>query len=146
MKRYCRTCKAEFDADKDWMVDCIDCWRRRKRERENADKQRWQDREPESPVSLLERQIRRFALDLYEQARKVDERELELRYQAGRDEGYRAGFDDGAAGASGIDPGLLRDLVELCHPDRHSGRVEKATRATQRLLELLERKTTRRAA
>jgi hypothetical protein len=39
---------------------------------------------------------------------------------------------------------LLRDLIQLCHPDRHSGRLELATSVTQQLLELREH--TRRAA
>jgi len=34
--------------------------------------------------------------------------------------------------------GLLHDLIQLCHPDRHSGRVDLATRVTQQLLELRE--------
>jgi hypothetical protein len=39
---------------------------------------------------------------------------------------------------------LLHDLIQLCHPDRHSGRVDLATRVTRQLLELREK--TRRAA
>lgn len=80
--------------------------------------------------------------------------------EASRD-AYFAGFADGlqAAGRvlpdsgltdTGVDAGLLRDVIVLCHPDRHPPeRFQQANAATARLLELLDQvrfKTRRRAA
>jgi hypothetical protein len=59
-------------------------------------------------------------------------------YDAGWDSGYRSGR------LSALTEELLHDLIQLCHPDRHSGRVDLATRVTRQLLEL--RENTRRAA
>jgi hypothetical protein len=59
-------------------------------------------------------------------------------YDAAWDSGYRSGR------LSALNKELLRDLIQLCHPDRHSGRVDLATRVTRQLLELRER--IRRAA
>jgi hypothetical protein len=67
-------------------------------------------------------------------------------YDAGWDGAYDAGWDGGyrSGRLSVLTEALLRDLIQLCHPDRHSGRVDLATRVTQQLLELRER--IRRAA
>jgi flagellar biosynthesis/type III secretory pathway protein FliH len=67
-------------------------------------------------------------------------------YDAGLDRAYDAGWDSGYRSGllSVLNEGLLHDLIQLCHPDRHSGRVDLATRVTRQLLELREQ--TRRAA
>jgi hypothetical protein len=67
-------------------------------------------------------------------------------YDTGWDGAYDAGWDSGysAGRLSALSRELLHDLIQLCHPDRHSGRVDLATRVTQQLLELRERM--RRAA
>jgi hypothetical protein len=67
-------------------------------------------------------------------------------YEAGWDSAYDEGWDSGYRGGrlSVVTEALLHDLIQLCHPDRHSGRVDLATRVTQQLLELRER--IRRAA
>jgi hypothetical protein len=53
-------------------------------------------------------------------------------YDAAWDSGYRSGR------LSALNKELLHDLIQLCHPDRHSGRVDLATRVTRKLLELRE--------
>jgi hypothetical protein len=54
--------------------------------------------------------------------------------------GYANGLRDGARRTMALDAHLLRDLVQLCHPDRHPvERAAIANRVTARLLELLER-------
>ena len=67
-------------------------------------------------------------------------------YDAGWDSAYDAGWDSGYSSGrlSALNKELLRGLIQLCHPDRHSGRVDLATRVTRQLLEL--RENTRRAA
>ena len=67
-------------------------------------------------------------------------------YDAGWDGAYDAGWDSGyrSGRLSALNEELLHDLIQLCHPDRHSGRVDLATRVTRQLLELREH--TRRAA
>ena len=57
---------------------------------------------------------------------------------AGWDSGYRSGR------LSALNEELLHDLIRLCHPDRHIGCVDLATRVMGQLLELREQ--TRRAA
>ena len=42
-----------------------------------------------------------------------------------------------AAGGAGIEPAMLRRLIQLCHPDKHQG-SEAATVATRYLLALRE--------
>ena len=77
-------------------------------------------------------------------ARKERE-EAEARQDA-HDSAYDAGWDSGYSSGrvSALNKELLHDLIQLCHPDRHSGRVDLATRVTRQLLEL--RENTRRAA
>jgi hypothetical protein len=67
-------------------------------------------------------------------------------YDAGWDSAYDAGWDGGYSSGrlSALNKELLHDLIQLCHPDRHSGRVDLASRVTRQLLELREH--TRRAA
>jgi hypothetical protein len=59
-------------------------------------------------------------------------------YDAAWDSGYRRGR------LSVLTEELLQDLIQLCHPDRHSGRVDLATRVTRQLLELRETQGGRR--
>lgn len=56
------------------------------------------------------------------------ERELEAAYQAGYEKGYDAGYDYGCQVGfkSGkrppqLDSYRVRQLLQLCHPDRHAG-------------------------
>jgi hypothetical protein len=58
-----------------------------------------------------------------------------------RQDAYDAAWDSGYSSGrlSALSKELLNDLIQLCHPDRHSGRVDLATRVTQQLLELRER-------
>jgi hypothetical protein len=67
-------------------------------------------------------------------------------YDAAWDSAYNAGWDSGyrSGRLSALTEELLHDLIQLCHPDRRSGRVDLATRVTRQLLEL--RENTRRAA
>ena len=64
-------------------------------------------------------------------------------HAAGFEAGYARGVETGAAAArEHVRPAawlaLLPDLVALCHPDRHPGRVEQSTRVTAALLALRE--------
>lgn len=60
----------------------------------------------------------------------------------GRDDAYHRGFTAGLAAARGrpapaLDDSLLRDVIALCHPDRHPReRYELANATTARLLAL----------
>lgn len=67
------------------------------------------------------------------------ERKLSRAYDLGYSEGYAAGAGERgkAWGRSlALERGLLRDLVALCHPDRHPPeRAALATRVTAALLE-----------
>ena len=68
-------------------------------------------------------------------------RALKERHQAeARQDAYDAAWDSGyrSGRLSVLTEELLHDLIQLCHPDRHSGRVDLATRVTQKLLELRE--------
>jgi hypothetical protein len=51
---------------------------------------------------------------------------------------YREGYVDGLRDASpALEPDLLRDLIALCHPDRHpEARFELANRVTARLVRM----------
>jgi hypothetical protein len=70
-------------------------------------------------------------------------------YQCGRADGYDEGYEAGHAaglwtgsGASHttLNGGLLRELVALCHPDRHPPeRAVVANRVTAALLEMIDR-------
>lgn len=51
-----------------------------------------------------------------------------------REAGYRAGWCDGQRATSFADSARLRQLIQLCHPDRHAG-SPAATDATCWLLE-----------
>jgi hypothetical protein len=70
--------------------------------------------------------------------RALKEREQADALQDAYDAGWRSGR------LSALNEELLHDLIQLCHPDRHSGRVDLATRVMRQLLELREH--TRRAA
>jgi len=66
------------------------------------------------------------------------------RYTAGYADGYAAGRLDAPAG---LDPGLVGDLIQLCHPDRHPAeRGSLAHRATVQLLAVREQISRRTAA
>jgi hypothetical protein len=76
--------------------------------------------------------------------RAAKDRELEGRvYDRGYTAGYWAGIADGerqAGARDRLDAGLLRDLVQLCHPDGHPPeRAALANRTTTTLTELLAR-------
>lgn len=63
---------------------------------------------------------------------------------AGYAAGYTAGYTDGRHAARGdagsLTPSTLRELVTLCHPDRHPPeRYDQANRATALLLGLMDR-------
>jgi len=62
------------------------------------------------------------------------------RYTAGYDEGWQRGYSAGLLDAPvSLDPGLVADLIALCHPDRHPAeRADLAHRATVQLLGVRE--------
>jgi hypothetical protein len=67
-------------------------------------------------------------------------------YRAGRRDGYTVGYIAGRRDSGPLEPvparlgvATLRELVVLCHPDRHPPeRFEQANRATRELLAMLE--------
>ena len=66
------------------------------------------------------------------------------RYTEAWERGYRAGLQ---AAPAGLDPGLVGDLIQLCHPDRHPvERAGLANRATAALLAVREQTSRRTAA
>ena len=80
---------------------------------------------------------------------RKDHQAEDAAYERGRRDGYKDGWDDcqlyrednGPTNGSGpqLERGLLRDLVQLCHPDRHPPeRGELANRTTAALLGLLD--------
>jgi hypothetical protein len=70
--------------------------------------------------------------------------EMKRREESGSDvrDAYRDGYRDGVG--STLDGDLVRDLIALCHPDRHPGRFELANCVTARLVQM--RDQLRRAA
>ena len=74
--------------------------------------------------------------------------EMKRREERGDDfrAAYREGYADGLAerAPEQLDPAFVRDLIALCHPDRHPGRFEIANRVTARLVSM--RDQGRRAA
>lgn len=62
---------------------------------------------------------------------------VEERERAAELRGYRRGYDAGLraarCAAPALDPARIRQLLQLCHPDRHAG-SPAATDATQWLL------------
>jgi hypothetical protein len=70
-------------------------------------------------------------------------------YERGWHDGHTVGYRQGrrakgrrgpAMPAAGIEPGLLRDLIRLCHPDMHPAeRAGLANRVTQILLAARDR-------
>ena len=92
------------------------------------------DRLPEPVRDALGRDMRRLVRDAYREARREATHDIERAYR----EGHAVGFHAGAASARALDVVFLRELLTLCHPDLHPGRVKSATSATQRLLALLD--------
>lgn len=117
MKLSCGKCGTEFEAQGAWQKLCWDCWRAR--EQEKADRG-----------------------DLAGLGRRV-EKLLEEAYQAGQRRGYEEGHAAAAktrpaAGGGGpLSPGLLRELIRLCHPDLHPPeRFDLANRVTAELVSM----------
>lgn len=111
-------CGTVFDAQGEWQRLCWDCWRRRENERAGRG----------DLTALATRQARL----------------LEEAYEAGRQRGYEEGYDAASVQArrrnghgTGLDGALLRELIVLCHPDRHPAeRFEQANRVTAQLVSM----------
>lgn len=104
----CEICGEEFEAAEEWHRMCWPCWRR-----EN-------DAGPSRPTSGYSAGGRPFG----------------PRHAASWMRGYDAGLRDGKCKIAEPLRPLLDDLIQLCHPDRHTGREERATRVTKILLHL----------
>jgi hypothetical protein len=116
MKARCK-CGAEFDAQGAWQKLCWNCWRAQER-----------DRADRGDLGTLERRSRALLAEAYEAGRR-----------RGYDEGYDAGAreNSGPARAGDVDPTLLRELIILCHPDRHPPeRFDQANRITAQLVSM----------
>ena len=119
MKAKC-ACGATFEAQGTWQRLCWDCWRRRESQRAAR-----------GDLSQLATRQARI---------------LEEAYEAGRAHGYEEGFAAASVEArrrnghgTGIDGALLRELLQLCHPDHQPAeRGEQANRVTRQLLTLRE--------
>jgi hypothetical protein len=113
----CEKCHGTFDAQGAWQKLCWDCWRSRETSRaRNGD------------LSALSGR----AANLLDEA-----------YEAGRARGFDEGYDAASAdarrrnGHDGVDGALLRELIVLCHPDRHPAeRFEQANRVTAQLVSM----------
>lgn len=108
-------CGREFEARGDWQKLCWECWRDRERQRAGR-----------GDLSVLMRQSAKA---------------VETAYEAGRERGYEEGYEKGRAtsvtGDEAISPGLLRELVRLCHPDLHPPeRFQLANRVTAQLMSM----------
>ena len=111
----CQKCRREFDAQGAWQKLCLSCYRERERERTGT-----------GDLSGLERRADRLITEAYE---------------AGRQRGFEEGYEVASAKArrpnGHLSPGLLRELVLLCHPDRHPPeRFELANRITAELVSM----------
>jgi hypothetical protein len=105
MRRACIACGQAFEATATWQRRCWACWRKGKDE-----------------------QLRREAFGHGYSAGLHDA-------ERGWHEGYAEGLRDGRRERGPVlDAELLQALISLCHPDRHAGRVDLATRVTQQLL------------
>lgn len=70
--------------------------------------------------------------------RREDNKLEDAAYHRGYLDGLGDGGRNGRAGRGGLDDDLVRQLVTLCHPDRHPPeRFELANRATATLLGML---------
>ncbi len=123
MIAHCTDCGREFEAKGARMKCCWKCWR-----------------QPE------DRKLENRAYDQgYDDGRRDGIKLAQRAYEDGVREGARRQTQGGSTnGRMELDTDLLRDLVQLCHPDRHPPeRAIVANRATATLIELLnrERKT-----
>ena len=104
----CPRCGAKFYKDEPWKKVCLDCWLKTKRKPETSS---------DSYVMSLKSEIRnlRHIVDYYE--------------------GYcRQLEQENAQKANGKFAGHIKDLIFLCHPDKHNNNP-KATAVTAWLLE-----------
>lgn len=118
--KICETCGESFfhDPGHEWKTVCVSCFKRKKSaERGGYD--------PDQViVDRLELAKLRRDAEFY--------RNMYFSALAERN-GYRP--TSGSNILERISP-LLKDMIVLCHPDRHGGNDPRATRVTQTLLEL----------
>ena len=109
-RKRCASCGLLFNGES-WQRLCWDCWRA--------------DRDREEIADRLHAAYNRGY------------RDGERANTTARDAAYGRGYADGQREAASLPPGLLGDLIRLCHPDRHPPeRSELANRVTARLLEM----------
>lgn len=142
MTRTCVDCGRSFQAGEDegWKTRCLVCFKRRKRAEERGDYEPpgWKRPPPPPPESAAQRLTKAAAATVAE-AFAAGRAEG---YEAGRARGYDAGMEAGRrqrpATLGQLDAALVRELVGLCHPDRHPPeRFRQANDATAKLLGLL---------
>lgn len=103
------------DAER-WKRRCFSCWKADKAAKENAR----QDR---------------AANENNHRNHTCDERELEAWYRRGYEAGHAAAIALGEGPPPPFDKTRLRELLQLCHPDKHGG-SELANKVTQWLAEI----------
>lgn len=117
MKARCK-CGQTFEAQGAWQRLCWDCWRAQEAER--ADR---------GDLSALAKRSTKLLDEAYEAGRR-----------RGYEDGYAAGARETRAPSSNggpLDPALLRELISLCHPDRHPPeRFDQANRVTAQLVSM----------
>lgn len=114
----CTDCGGDFwrDDGEPWKVRCLDCWKAHKAAKENAR----QDR---------------AANESKHRDHNLDDREREAWYRRGYEAGHAAAIAISEGPPSPIDKGRLRELLQLCHPDKHAGSA-LAAKVTQWLNEI----------
>lgn len=103
------------DAER-WKRRCFSCWKADKAAKENAR----QDR---------------AANENNHRNHTCDERELEAWYRRGYEAGHAAAIALGEGPPPPFDKTRLRELLQLCHPDKHAGSA-LAAKVTQWLNEI----------
>jgi hypothetical protein len=111
----CTDCGRPFPKDQDWAKKCFLCWK-------------------ESRGYELTKGDKCFLWGQIELARIVEEvTKMQAHYRRVVQQMEQRNVP--ALSDQGIDPRLLRDVISLCHPDKH-GDSPKATAITQELLAL----------
>ena len=111
----CTDCGRPFPKDQDWAKKCFLCWK-------------------ESRGYDLTKGDKCFLWSQIELARIVEEvTKMQAHYRRVVQQMEQRNVP--ALSEQGMDPRLLRDVISLCHPDKH-GDSPKATAITQELLAL----------
>lgn len=114
----CTECGHPFPKDQDWARKCFLCWK-------------------DSRGYDLTKGDKCFLWSQVELTRIVEETSKMQRHYRREVEKLKAALStpEGPSEGAGLDARLLRDVISLCHPDKH-GDSSRATKVTQELLAL----------